>query len=196
MPLRVGIALLIVAAVAVLIAVVTHLKVRSDLTDLSQLVPLVEAAIGTVVFLGAAGIFLFTLETRWKRTRALAAVHELRVLAHIVDMHQLTKHPEGILRGSPEEVHTTRTFYDLNRYLNYCIELLAILSKVASLYVQDFADAVAVEAVDDLETLCAELSNRVWQKLDVVERMQAEEQQARARADAEQRVGAPGLRPD
>ena len=41
-------------------------------------------------------IFLVTLEVRLKRRRALAAIHELRAMAHIIDMHQLTKDPDRI----------------------------------------------------------------------------------------------------
>ena len=48
--------------------------------------------------IGAAVLFLVTLEVRLRRQRALAAIHELRSLAHVVDMHQLTKHPEGLVR--------------------------------------------------------------------------------------------------
>ena len=98
---------------------------------------------------------------------------ELRVLAHIVDMHQVAKQPEGIMQGDkPDETQTTKTLYDLNRYLNYCIELLAVVSKVAALYVQDFPDSVAVSAVDSVESLCGGLSNKIWQKLQAVDQLQ------------------------
>ena len=50
-----------------------------------------------MVLIGAAIFFLVTLETRVKRRRALAALHELRAIAHIIDMHQLTKDPEWVL---------------------------------------------------------------------------------------------------
>ena len=39
------------------------------------------------MFLGVAILFLANVETRMKRRRALAALHELRSIAHIVDMH-------------------------------------------------------------------------------------------------------------
>jgi len=41
--------------------------------------------------------FLTTLESRVKRARALAMIHELRSIAHIIDMHQLTKDPERVM---------------------------------------------------------------------------------------------------
>jgi hypothetical protein len=53
-----------------------------------------ESAINDFVLLGVAIYFLATAETRMKRKRALAALHVLRSMAHIIDMHQLTKDPE------------------------------------------------------------------------------------------------------
>jgi hypothetical protein len=44
-------------------------------------------------FLSALTAFLFTLEERYKRRRVLTGLHKLRLLAQIVDMHQLTKDP-------------------------------------------------------------------------------------------------------
>ena len=173
LPLRIGIGAFILAATVVLAMVALELNVKANLTDVIVLVDFAEAAAGTLLFIGAAAIFLFTLETRWKRRRALAAIHELRVLAHIVDMHQVAKQPEGIMQGDkPDEAQTTKTLYDLNRYLNYCIELLAVISKVAALYVQDFPDSVAVSSVDSVESLCGGLSNKIWQKLQAVDQLQ------------------------
>jgi hypothetical protein len=64
---------------------------------------------------------------------------------------------------------TTTTLFELNRYLNYCHELLAVVSKIAAVYVQGFHDSSTVAAVDQIETLCAGLSQKIWQKLTVLE---------------------------
>src|SRR5262249_2230385 len=120
--LRIGIAVLLVAAGAFLAAKVTSLRLRADLEEVTNLVQFVEAGIGSVVFLGVAVLFLLSLELRLKRRRALAALHELRAIAHVIDMHQVAKDPEGLLRresaGPRSTNQTTRTLYDLNRYLN------------------------------------------------------------------------------
>ena len=42
------------------------------------------------------------------RKRALAAIHELRAMAHIVDMHQLTKDPESCFGPGLASVSTQR----------------------------------------------------------------------------------------
>jgi hypothetical protein len=173
LPLRIGVGVFILVATVVFVMVASALKVRTNLTDVVVLVEFAEAATGTLLIIGAAVLSLLSLETRWKRRRALAAIHELRVLAHIVDMHQISKQPEGIMPGDkPDEAQTTKTLFELNRYLNYCLELLAVISKVAALYIQDVPDTVAVSAVDSVESLCGGLSNKIWQKLQSFDRPQ------------------------
>lgn len=172
-PLRVAVAVLLLGACALAALIVRRVEVRRDLSEVMDLVQFVEASLGATVFLGAAVLFLLTMELRVKRGRALAAIHELRALAHVVDMHQIAKDPEGLVRRGPtvseSPAQTTKTLFELNRYLTYCNGLLAIISKIAAVYVQDFPDANTVSAVDDIEHLCAGLSQRIWQKLMVLE---------------------------
>jgi hypothetical protein len=61
----------------------------------------------------------------------------------------------------------------MGRYLHYCTELLAIISKIGQLYVQDFPDATAVTSVDHFESLATGLSSKIWQKLMVLDRIRA-----------------------
>src|SRR4029077_6106496 len=102
------------------------------------------------------------------------AIHELRALAHIIDMHQLTKDPESYFgRGQNTTVVRKRAMspFELNRYLDYCSDALAVISKIAALYVQDFEDPVLLDAVDDVEDLTAGLSRKIWQKIRIFESM-------------------------
>jgi hypothetical protein len=131
-----------------------------------------DASLGSVVFIGAAIIFLVSWENRIKRQRALKAIHELRAMAHIVDMHQLTKDPESyFVPGGPANVKRSMTPFELNRYLDYCSELLALISKIAALYVQGFQDPVLLDAVDDVEDLAAGFSRKIWQKITILENL-------------------------
>ena len=61
------------------------------------------------------------------------------------------------------------TPFELNRYLDYCSESLALISKIAALYVQGFQDPVLLDAVDDVEDLTAGFSRKIWQKLTILE---------------------------
>jgi hypothetical protein len=47
--------------------------------------------------------------------------------------------------------------------------MLSLMGKVAALYVQDFPDAQAVAAVDDIENLTTGLSRKIWQKIMILE---------------------------
>ena len=128
----------------------------------------VEAALSTAVFLGAALLFLVTLEARIKRSRALKALHELRAMAHVIDMHQLTKDPERSLISGPATASSPKrqmSAFLLGRYLDYCSEMLAILSKIAAVYGQGTQDDATLRSVDQVETLTAGLARKVWQKV-------------------------------
>jgi len=101
----------------------------------------------------------------------IAAVHELRSLAHIIDMHQLTKSPDHYLKESHRTKYSIEVRYDLyqvRRYLDYCSELLAMVSKVAMLYLEDQSDPVVLDAVDQIENLTTSLSRKIWQKVSVM----------------------------
>ena len=63
------------------------------------------------------------------------------------------------------------TSFQLNRYLDYCSESLALISKIAALYVQDFQDPIVLDAVDDVEDLTSGLSRKIWQKITILENL-------------------------
>ena len=133
-------------------------------------ITLTEALFNDLILIGAAILFLTTVETRVKRQRTLTAIHKLRSIAHIVDMHQLTKDPEKYLvnpdktdtASSPKRIYTA---YELGRYLDYCSEMLSLIGKVGAMYIQEFPDSEAVGAVNELESLTTGLSRKIWQKI-------------------------------
>jgi len=133
-----------------------------------------DSAVNEFILIGAASYFLVGWETRRKRRRALRALHALRSLAHIIDMHQLTKDPERLLtpeKSTPSSPARTFTAFELARYLDYCSEMLSVISKAAALYVQNFDDPVTLAAVNDVEQLTGSLSQKLWLKIDILERM-------------------------
>ncbi len=137
-------------------------------------IQLMESAINDVVLIGAAIFFFLTIETRYKRERALKAMHELRTIAHIIDMHQLTKDPHRILRkriyqSTDLSPKLELTPFLLRRYLDYCSEMLALTGKIAAVYVQEFDDPVAMASASELETLTAGLSSKIWQKISILD---------------------------
>jgi len=171
-PLRVGSWALISAIAFTMLEALVHLPLALRWDQFAVFLQSSQA-IQNVVFLELAVLFLANVETRIRRRRTLAAIHELRSIAHIVDMHQLTKDPDQVVAdgsATPSSPERTMTRFELSRYLDYCAELLALTSKVAALYVQDFQDPVVLEAVNDVEALTTGLSSKIWQKIMILDR--------------------------
>jgi hypothetical protein len=136
----------------------------------------VDAATSELIVLALTVLFVTSIETRLKRRRALGMLHRLRSLAHVVDMHQLNKDPEHVLRpvtDTPSSPKRSLTHAQITRYLDYCSELLALTSKLAALHAQHLQDPVVLEAVNDIESLTAGLSRNIWQKITILERAHA-----------------------
>ncbi|HEU0051837.1 MAG TPA: hypothetical protein VFQ39_01625, partial [Longimicrobium sp.] len=155
------------------VALVATVEPRTEGVNVADFLQAVEAGLNDVVLIGAAIFFLVTVEARIKRRRALGFLRELRAVAHIVDMHQLTKDPGAAVQvgsNTPSSPRRTLTPYELSRYLDYCSEMLALDSKLAALYAQNFDDPVVLAAVDEVETLCTGLSGKIWQKLVILNR--------------------------
>jgi hypothetical protein len=128
----------------------------------------IEAAMNIIVLMGAALFFLVTIEDRLKRRRALTALHELRSIVHVIDMHQLTKDPSAVVSvagKTPSSPARTLSPFEVTRYLDYCSEMLSLTSKVAVLYAQAFPDPVVTDAVSDIERITVGLSQKIWQKI-------------------------------
>jgi hypothetical protein len=175
--LRFGMALLTLLIIAGLLAAVlsaSTLQVETHVASATDLVQAVESAVNDVVFVGIGLYFLVSLEGRIKRARVLSALHELRSLAHIIDMHQLTKDPERMTMSAldtPSSPERNLGRFELGRYLDYCSEMLALLGKLAALYAQYTSDPVALGAVDQIEDLTSGLSHKIWQKIVILHQL-------------------------
>jgi len=132
----------------------------------------IEATINTLVLAGIGFLTLAKAEERVKRVKVMAGLHKLRSLIHIIDMHQLTKDPVllgGKATRTPSSPERSLSPQDLERYLNYCSEMLAITGKLSALYAQSVHDMEVVEAVNDVESLGANLSRKIWQKIMLID---------------------------
>jgi hypothetical protein len=171
--LRAGAGVVIAAIVASLVAGVVALVAAAEMSrDLVGILQGTEAALNEVVLIGAAIFFLVTIETRIKRARALKALHDLRALAHVIDMHQLTKDPDRVRQRGPTTASSPThalSHFELSRYLDYCSEMLSILGKVAALYAARLSDSVVLDAVNEIEDLTTSLSTKIWQKITILQ---------------------------
>ena len=171
LPLRAVSWALIGALIYIGLEALLHLRLGTGWDDIADFLQSSQA-IQNVVFLGVAVLFLANVETRIRRRRTLDALHELRSIAHVVDMHQLAKDADQFLAErvtTESSPRLTMTRFELSRYLDYCTEVLSLTSKVASLYVQDFQDAVVLEAGNDMENLTTGPSRKIWQKIIILD---------------------------
>ena len=178
-PLRIFSGLFVVLLIAAVVWTLRNLLMVEELNELLHLetfIPLLEAGINDIIFIGAGLFFLISAETRIKRRRVLNSLHRLRVFAHIIDMHQLHKDPERILqRGelAPSTPKIDMTPFELSRYLDYCSELLSFTGIIAGLYAQNSEDPVLIDAVSDIEQLTNGISRKIWQKLMILDLLDA-----------------------
>jgi len=174
MIVRVFVGILITFMLILFVAAFLIMKDGGELfSSISDLVQGLDAGVNEIILFGAAIFFLLNLENRLKRRRALKAIHTLRSMAHIIDMHQLTKDPDRICGtgpNTPSSPERKMTPFELTRYLDYCSEMLAIISKIAALYVQDFRDPVTLSAVDEVQDLTTGLAEKIWQKIVILHR--------------------------
>src|SRR5262245_17238541 len=176
LPLRIVAGCLSLVVISIVIGLLLHIR-QFQFDDFVNSMQALDASIGSVVSIGAAVLFFVGWENRIKRYRALKAIHVLRSLAHIVDMHQLTKDPETYFvqkRAGAPAPKRAMTPFELTRYLDYCSDALALISKIAALYVQGFQDPVLLDAVDDVEDLTAGFSRKIWQKITILGNLRRE----------------------
>ncbi len=131
-------------------------------------IQIAESVINDVVFAGIAMYFLWQLPDRYRRRRDLAALHRLRSLAHVIDMHQLTKDPERLrsdFERTDQSVDLGLTVIELANYLDYCSELLSLVSKTAALFAEDTTDQTVLATVEGIEDLTNGMSRKIWQKI-------------------------------
>ena len=150
--------------------VLTNTKADNELFGTLQGI---DSAFNIIVVMGAALFFMVTLEERLKRHKAMKALHELRSIIHVIDMHQLTKDPGmrvKVTAPTPSSPPKTLSQPELIRYLDYCSEMLSLAAKVAVLYAQSFPDPIVTEAVNDLERTSTSLSQKIWQKINILHR--------------------------
>lgn len=166
-----------VVLVAVLLTVsVTRVRLTFVVDGADEWLVLLQSGIQDVVFIGIAAVFLAGVEGRLKRRDAMAGLHELRSLAHVIDMHQLTKDPDSTLHPDLRAEHSPKGRLDrflLGRYLDYCSEMLSLVSKLAALYAQESRDPVVLESVVGIQELTGNLSSKIWQKIVILDTFDA-----------------------
>lgn len=131
-----------------------------------------ESAMNIAVLVGLGIITLTRFETRRRLTPALQSLHALRSLAHVIDMHQLTKDPAIGRTALPPTASSPRQELgsaELAGYLDFCSEMLSLIGKLAALYAQSQQNSDVIDTVNDIEVLTTNLARKIWQKIAIVE---------------------------
>jgi hypothetical protein len=174
--IRIGVGSIVFLGAALLVLAMRGLRVPRGIDSVADMLQTIESGINDAVFLGLAIYFLISLEQRIKRRRALALIHRLRSIAHIVDMHQLTKDPDRVRADRTATASSPRPELSLDalgRYLDYCSELLSLTSKIAALFGERRSDPVVLAAVNEVEQLATGLSTKIWQKITILNNAKA-----------------------
>jgi hypothetical protein len=158
-----------------IVAVPLSLNLKDSVSSWSEFAEGTDAALHLLVILGGGIFFIASWEMRKKRNAALDALSELRSLAHIIDMHQITKDP-GLahIKDLPEGVvdtRTVRTDAQLALYLDYSSDMLSIIGKLAALYAENLHDRTVLDAVNEIESLSNGLCGKLWQKIMIINQM-------------------------
>lgn len=142
--------------------------------DFGEFVQATDAGFNVVVLLVGAVIFLVSMENRVKQRSALKVLHELRSLAHVVDMHQLNKDPMMDLSALDEGARLStrpkaiKQAQDLWYYLSFSTDLLSVVGKLAACFGQSQTDRTILDTVNEIESVSTALSRKIWQKMSLV----------------------------
>jgi hypothetical protein len=163
--------LLLLATLVGLVLATRDAVVDSGTDSSLDWVPLIESAVNDLIFVALAVYFLFNVPERFERGQLLDLLHRLRSLAHVIDMHQLTKDPERLKKTFREtsaspDVRLDRA--EMENYLDYCSELLSLTGKAAALCAEKSRDSVVLNTVSTLETLTNDMSRKIWQKIQLL----------------------------
>ncbi|HMN36879.1 MAG TPA: hypothetical protein PKD49_04090 [Hyphomicrobium sp.] len=172
--LRLAILAVLAGGVFMLSKIGSIIELKRESENLSGILQGIDSAFNIVLLMGGGMLYLSSLEARWKRHQVMRNLHELRSIVHVIDMHQLPKDPSSdrpatVATGGPGHEQRVMSQFELARYLDYCSELMSITGKVAALYAQSTQDPIVVDAASDIGQITASLSNKIWQKITLVQ---------------------------
>ena len=158
----------VIAVTAVALVYAGRDAVSGDELTSVDVLGVAGTAIQDLVYASIAIFFLWSFPERLERSRLLGLLHQLRSTAHVIDMHQLTKDPEQLKPSFVPTSKSTRldmTRDQVERYLDYCSEMLSLVGKTAALCAEESRDSVILETVSTIENLTVGLSRKIWQKI-------------------------------
>jgi hypothetical protein len=154
-----------------------HLAIQvNDAGDLAQSL---DSVLQLILVLGAGGWFLLSIGTKVQRRSLFKALQELHALAQVIDLVQLDKDPDRLHFSSEQRTENSPTLgkantaFLLSRYLDYCSELLSVLSKIACLYRERVSDEAVLSRLGDFDRLASQLRSNIGSKMGLIAHSQS-----------------------
>lgn len=164
----IAIGVLLLGVIIAIVVVVAQAANNQEPESVWSWIQIIESAINDAIFLAVAIFFLWQVPLRVQRAHDLGALHRLRSLAHVIDMHQLTKDPDRLrddFQPTSETLNVDLTAAQLSHYLDYCSEMLSLVSKTAALFAEHSTDNTVLQSVEALESMTTGMSRKIWQKI-------------------------------
>ena len=151
-------------------------KNQSGIETLPNFLQSLEAVITVIAGTSAAFIAMISIKRSHIRKKALALLHLLREIAHVIDMLQLSKSPAAVMFPLEPTAYSrpaTETFSqgEMFRYLSYCGEISALLGKLSVIISGWVPDPAVLSAADDVQNLASDLERKMLSKLLLLEQI-------------------------
>ena len=157
--------LAIAATILGLWYLVSHIHTRWEFGTITELFEATDAGFNLLVLLAGALWFLITLETRFKRKKALGFIEELREFIHVIDVTQLYYTPDLYKVDSANSGTSLNIDYT---YPLFCTEMLAVISNLAPIYTRGAVGDSILRAVSEVEMLANAVSAKLLSKAESV----------------------------
>ncbi len=122
----------------------------------------IDAAMNVVLLVLGLWFVIYRTLVERRRAKMMRMIHRFRSIVHLLDLVQLTKSIEPD-REDPLSIEQRV------RYLDLCSQSTSLAAKGAALLIARYSDARVVAAVNEIETVCSGISQKIWNKIQVLQ---------------------------
>jgi len=116
---------------------------------------------------------LYSLDKAYSKKQISKLLIGLSDFIHLIDMHQINKDPNHLKDDYVNAKHSpvkTLNKFELQRYLDYTSESIALGSKMAYQVLECFPnDQKIMSRVNELHILCDGITTNIWQKIIILD---------------------------
>lgn len=150
---------LVVASMPVLLALRLPNEISLSVLDVFEPI---DAAMNVVLLLLGLWFVIYRTLVERRRAKMMRMLHRFRSIVHLLDLVQLTK---SIEPDKEDPLSVTQRI----RYLDLCSQTASLAAKGAALLIARYSDARVVAAVNEIESVCSGVSQKIWNKIQVLQ---------------------------